>query len=90
MTIDELQEKLDNPQPGDTFTPSEVQQLIDWHVNLEVSSAYTQARIADSLSQSTILRDSIANSVQTLIDAFRPVQTPQWEVIVDDPSQGTE
>lgn len=87
MTISELLEKLADPQPGDTFTPSETQQLIDWEVNKAVNSAYTQARIANSLTQSTSLMESIKTSVQTLMSNYKTVPTPQLEVITDESSQ---
>lgn len=90
MSIDELQEKLDNPAPGDNFTPSEVKQLIDWHVQQAISNEVTQATITANITETSRVVNLINDSVQTLMAHYKQVQTPQLEVIPDEQSQGQQ
>ena len=90
MSIDELQEKLDNPAPGDTFNPSEVQQLIDWHVQQAISNEVTQATITANITETSRVVNLISDSVQTLMAHYKQVPTPQLEVITDESSQGQQ
>lgn len=88
MTITELLEKLADPQPGDTFTPSETQQLIDYHVTRAVNDSYNQSRIATAMQEAQRATGIVSDAMQTLINLWQPVTTPQLEVITDESSQG--
>lgn len=90
MTITELIDKLENPQPGDTFTPSETQQLIDYYVTRAVNDSYNQARIAAAMQEAQNATQVVNDAMNTLIALWQPVQTPQLEVITDESSQGQQ
>ena len=90
MTITELLDKLANPQPGDTFTHSETQQLIDYHVTRAVNDSYNQSRIATAMQEAQRATGIVSDAMQTLINLWKPVQTPQLEVITDESSQGQQ
>lgn len=59
--IDALNERMQDPQ--ETFTPDEVQALIDWNVRRATTDQYQQARIASMLQATQSARDTITNAM---------------------------
>lgn len=84
MTITELLERMSNPTEGETFTPDEVQQLIDYHVTRALNDAYTQSRIATAMQEAKQTTTLVSDAMQRLIDLWQPVQEPELKVFTYD------
>lgn len=84
MSISELLERLQNPSQGETFSPEEVQQLITYHVDRELHDSYNQAKIANTMLEAQRSTGLVSDAMQTLINLWKPVAAPQFEVVTDN------
>lgn len=80
-SIDELRERLDNPQEGETFTPTEVQQLMEWYADSQVNDAYNQARIANTMTEARRATEIIQETMQQLASLYETPVSPTLEVV---------
>ena len=83
-SIDELRERLDNPTEGETFTPDEVRQLMEWYADLQVNDAYNKARIANTMSEAKRATAIVQETMERLASLYETPITPTLEVIAYD------
>lgn len=83
-SIDELRERLDNPQEGETFAPDEVRQLMEWYADSQVNDAYNQARIANTMSEAKRATAIVQETMDRLASLYETPVSPTLEVITYD------
>lgn len=78
--IDELNERMKDPTA--TFTPEEVQSLIDWNVTRATNDEYQKTRIA-AVMQGAAATTEFANESMSRLEALWDASTmvPELEVI---------
>lgn len=84
--IDELNERMTDP--NETFTPEEVQALIDWNVNRATNDEYQKTRLA-AVMQGAAATTEFANESMSRLEALWDASTmvPELEVIDYEPTQ---
>lgn len=84
--IDELNERMTDP--NETFTPEEVQALIDWNVTRATNDEYQKTRIA-AVMQGAAATTEFANESMSRLEALWDASTmvPELEVIDYEPAQ---
>ena len=83
-SIDELRERLDNPQEGDKFTPDEVRQLMEWYADSQVKDAYNQARIANTMTEAKRATEIVQETMDRLASLYETPVSPRLEVVKYD------
>lgn len=83
-SIDELRERLDNPTEGETFTPDEVRQLMDWYADSQVNNAYNQARIANTMTEAKKATQIVQETMDRLASLYETPVSPTLEVVTYD------
>ena len=84
--IDELNERMTDP--NETFTPEEVQALIDWNVTRATNDEYQKTRLA-AVMQGAAATTEFANASMSRLEALWDAATmvPELEVIDYEPAQ---
>lgn len=85
IDIDELNERMKDPTA--TFTPDEVQALIDWNVNSALKSDYQTQRVQDALAQSAAEAAHANAAMDQLLQLWdSSPMVPTLEVVTDEQS----
>lgn len=84
--IDELNERMKDP--NETFTPEEVQSLIDWNVTRATNDEYQKARLA-AVMQGAAATTEFANESMSRLEALWDASNmvPELEVVTSEPTQ---
>ena len=82
--IDELRNRLDNPTEGETFTPDEVRKLMEWYADSQVTNAYNQARIANTMTEAKKATAIVQATMQKLESLYQTPVSPVLEVVKYD------
>lgn len=84
--IDELNERMTDP--NETFTPEEVQALIDWNVTRATNDEYQKTRLA-AVMQGAAATTQFANESMSRLEALWDASTmvPELEVVTNEPTQ---
>lgn len=83
IDIDELNERMKDPTA--TFTPDEVQALIDWNVNSALKSDYQTQRVQDALAQSAAEAAYANAAMDQLLQLWdSSPMVPTLEVVTDE------
>lgn len=86
IDIDELNERMKDPTA--TFTPDEVQALIDWNVNSALKSDYQTQRVQDALAQSAAEAAYANAAMDQLLQLWdSSPMLPTLEVVTSEPTQ---
>ena len=79
--IDELRERLDNPTEGETFTPEEVHKLMEWYADSQVTNAYNQARIANTMTEAKRATQIVQDTMAKIESLYQTPVAPRLEVV---------
>lgn len=84
--IDELNERMTDS--NETFTPEEVQALIDWNVTRATNDEYQKTRLA-AVMQGAAATTEFANESMSRLEALWDASTmvPELEVVSYEPTQ---
>lgn len=83
IDIDELNERMKDPTA--TFTPDEVQALIDWNVKSALKSDYQTQRVQDALAQSAAEAAYANAAMDQLLQRWdSSPMVPTLEVVTDE------